>query len=271
MSKVVLGLILGAVLGAVDGGTAWFTPEARAGMGGIIVGSTIKGIIAGVAAGWFAKKVNNVLAGIVFGLAVGAALAFVIVVLNGWKHAFAIMLPGTCVGAICGWATQRYGLAKSVRVAAMLLLIATVPAHADSVDAFNRLKSLAGTWNGKSGDMPMTVTYHVTGNGTALLETLFPGTPLEMMTMYTLDEGDLMATHYCVAGNQPALRYNAAKSSADKLVFDFVGVQGPKKAGYMHDAEFDLTGADSLHAFWNGKNADGTPGDSHTFTLTRAK
>jgi len=34
---------------------------------------------------------------------------------------------------------------------------------------------------------------------------------------------------------------------------------------------FDLTGADSLHAFWNGKNADGTPGDSHTFTLTRAK
>ena len=95
--------------------------------------------------------------------------------------------------------------------------------------------------------------------------------PFEMMTMYTLDDGDLTATHSCAAGNQPNLRYNAAKSSADKLVFDFVGVQGPKKAGYMHDAEFDLTGADSMHAVWNGKNADGSPGDTHTFTLTRAK
>jgi hypothetical protein len=132
MSKVVLGLILGAVLGAIDGGTAWFTPEARAGMVGIIIGSTIKGMIAGVAAGWFAKKVNNMAAGIVFGLAVGAALAFVIVALNGWKHAFAIMLPGTCVGAICGWATQRYGLAKSSRAAASIagmLLLAAVSAR----------------------------------------------------------------------------------------------------------------------------------------------
>src|SRR5581483_162679 len=154
MSKVVVGLVLGAVLGAIDGGTAWFTPEARAGMVGIIIGSTIKGMIAGVAAGWFAKKVNNVAAGIAFGLAVGAALAFVIVALNGWKHAFAIMLPGTCVGAICGWATQRYGLQKSVRVMAMLLLVAALPARADSVDAFTRLKSLAGTWSGTSGAAP---------------------------------------------------------------------------------------------------------------------
>ena len=36
MNKIVLGLILGAVLGALDGATAWFTPEVRAQLAGII-------------------------------------------------------------------------------------------------------------------------------------------------------------------------------------------------------------------------------------------
>ena len=110
MNKIVIGLLLGAGLGAIDGGTAWFTPEVRAGIIGIVIGSTVKGMIAGAAAGWFARKVQNVAAGILFGLAIGAALAYCIVLLNGGKYLFEIMLPGCAVGAICGWATQRYGL-----------------------------------------------------------------------------------------------------------------------------------------------------------------
>jgi hypothetical protein len=110
MNKILIGLLFGAVLGAIDGGTAWFTPEARAGIIGIVIGSTIKGMIAGAAAGWFARKVQNVAAGIVFGLAVGAVLAYGIVLAQGGKYFFEIMLPGSAVGAICGWATQRYGL-----------------------------------------------------------------------------------------------------------------------------------------------------------------
>ena len=47
MNKVLLGLLLGALLGAIDGGTAWFTPSVRAQFAAIIVGSTIKGLIAG--------------------------------------------------------------------------------------------------------------------------------------------------------------------------------------------------------------------------------
>ncbi len=45
MNKVLLGLLLGAILGAVDGGTAWFTPAVRAQMVGIVIGSTVKGLI----------------------------------------------------------------------------------------------------------------------------------------------------------------------------------------------------------------------------------
>ena len=37
MNKIVVGLIFGLVLGALDGATAWFYPEARSAIGGILV------------------------------------------------------------------------------------------------------------------------------------------------------------------------------------------------------------------------------------------
>jgi hypothetical protein len=109
MNKVLLGLLLGALLGAIDGGTAWFTPSVRAQLGGIIVGSTIKGLIAGVAAGFFARKVNSVPLGILFGLAVGALLAFIVAYMQHGYY-LEIILPGSIVGMIVGYATQRYGM-----------------------------------------------------------------------------------------------------------------------------------------------------------------
>jgi len=36
------------------------------------------------------------------------------VALQGGKYFWQIMLPGSCVGAIVGWATQRYGVAARV-------------------------------------------------------------------------------------------------------------------------------------------------------------
>jgi MFS family permease len=78
MSKPVLGLVLGGILGIFDGLTAWFTPAVRDQLAGIVVGSTIKGLIAGILIGWFAKKFNSLPLGIVFGLAVGLLLAFAV-------------------------------------------------------------------------------------------------------------------------------------------------------------------------------------------------
>jgi hypothetical protein len=112
MNKIVIGLLLGGVLGIFDGLTAWFTPAVRPFILGIIIGSTVKGIIAGVAAGWFARRVQSVPAGIVFGLGVGALLAWMVAAMpsaTGEHYYLAIMLPGSICGAIVGWATQRYG------------------------------------------------------------------------------------------------------------------------------------------------------------------
>ncbi len=111
MSKPVFGLILGGVLGILDGLTAWFTPEVRAQVFGIVIGSTFKGMIAGVCAGWFAKKVHSLPLGLLFGLAVGMLFAFLIAAMpqpSGKHYYFEIMLPGSLVGAIVGYATQKY-------------------------------------------------------------------------------------------------------------------------------------------------------------------
>ena len=121
MNKILLGALLGAALGAVDGMTAWLTPAVRPYMLSIIIGSTMKGVIAGVAAGWFARKVRSVPAGIAFGFVVGLLLAFGVAAMpsaTGEHYYFEIMLPGSIVGAILGWATQRYGrAAESGRIA----------------------------------------------------------------------------------------------------------------------------------------------------------
>lgn len=108
LTKPMLGLLVGAALGAMDGGSAWFYPSARTMMARIIIGSTIKGLIAGVAAGMFARKVNSVPLGILFGLAVGFVLALLVALMEG-AHYFEIILPGSIVGLIVGYATQQFG------------------------------------------------------------------------------------------------------------------------------------------------------------------
>ena len=113
MNKVLLGTGLGAVLGAIDGMTAWFTPAVRAQLAEIVMGSTFKGIVAGILIGVFARKVHSLALGIIFGLAVGLILAFIIAQLQHGYY-FQIMLPGGMVGLIVGYATQKYGsLAKT--------------------------------------------------------------------------------------------------------------------------------------------------------------
>jgi hypothetical protein len=112
MNKVLLGLILGGVLGIFDGLTAWFTPAVRDQMMGIVIGSTVKGIIAGLLIGYFARKVNSLALGILFGLGVGALLAFLVAAMpdpSGKHYYFEIMLPGSIVGLIVGYATQKFG------------------------------------------------------------------------------------------------------------------------------------------------------------------
>lgn len=117
MNKVLLGLLLGTVLGALDGATAWFTPEVRPEMATIIIGSTFKGLVAGILIGFFARKVKSLPLGILFGLAIGALLALAIAAMpdaiTGKHYYKEIIIPGSLVGLIVGYATQKYGAAPT--------------------------------------------------------------------------------------------------------------------------------------------------------------
>lgn len=121
MNKPLLGLLLGGVLGVVDGLTALISaPETAPQILGIVIGSTIKGVIAGAITGFFARKYDNLPLGIFFGFGVGLALAFIVAAIpqpDGTHYWWEIMLPGSVMGAIVGYATQRHGVRPSQQAA----------------------------------------------------------------------------------------------------------------------------------------------------------
>lgn len=117
MSKPVFGMLLGGFLGIFDGLSALVSaPETAPQIVGIVIGSTFKGLIAGVLIGWFAKKVNSLPLGIAFGLGVGLLLAFAVAAMpqpDGTHYWWEIMLPGSILGIIVGYATQRHASRRS--------------------------------------------------------------------------------------------------------------------------------------------------------------
>ena len=77
------------------------------------------------------------------------------------------------------------------------------PAPSEAQKAFDKLKSMAGSWRGAIMGMPMGVTIRGASSGTAVLhEATADGTgvPQQGITMFYVEEGRLLATHYCDGG-----------------------------------------------------------------------
>ena len=108
MNKILAGALFGLILGAMDGATAWFYPETHDKIAGILVGSSIKGMLVGLLSGWFARKVQSTKSGIALGAALGLLFAFLVALMQR-EHYLEIMLPGFITGAIIGFLTQRSG------------------------------------------------------------------------------------------------------------------------------------------------------------------
>lgn len=116
MNRIVLGLLVGGGLGILDGLTAWFTPDVRSELLQIVFGSTFKGLVAGLLIGLFARKVDKLAPTIVFGILVAGLFAFLVAHMQG-KYYFEIMLPGSLVGLLTGYATIRYGKSPQLQPA----------------------------------------------------------------------------------------------------------------------------------------------------------
>jgi hypothetical protein len=136
----------------------------------------------------------------------------------------------------------------------------------DAQRSFDKLKSLAGSWEGHVATVPpeptiegklMQVSLRVTSMGNALMhEMTGAGRPDDPITMLYLDGDRLMLTHYCDAGNRPRM---VAKTSADgkTVEFDFLDVAGGTDYGHMHHAVFTVIDANHHTEDWTYM----TPGD----------
>ena len=118
-----------------------------------------------------------------------------------------------------------------------------------------RLKKLAGTWveadkDGKPTDKVVSVV-KVTAGGSAVSETIFPGTEQEMLSVYHLDHGDLVMTHYCMLGNQPKMKADP-KSPTGTIHFAFAGGTNLDSAKDKHMHEGTVTFVDDDHVEWSG-------------------
>jgi hypothetical protein len=117
--------------------------------------------------------------------------------------------------------------------------------------ALEKLKKLAGTWvlADKDGKPTKEIAsiIKVTAGGSVVHETLFPGQPQEMVSVYTVDGPDLIMTHYCVLGNQPRMKADP-KSPANQIVWRFTGGTNldPTKDKHMHEATLTIVDEDRL-------------------------
>lgn len=143
----------------------------------------------------------------------------------------------------------------------------------DAKAAFERLKALSGEWQGnvttKDGP-PAQVTYRVASNGNVVMEDLFPGTSHNMISMYHLDGGELMITHYCALGNRPTLKLATAQASPGEMRFEFAGGTGfkPESDIHVHSGRIVFVDADHIEAEW-AVYAAGQQAGSNKFFLAR--
>jgi len=140
--------------------------------------------------------------------------------------------------------------------------------------AFERMKSLAGVWVGtgtmEATGQPVRVEYRVTGAGSAVVETLFPGTPHEMVSVYYDKQGALYMTHYCAMGNRPQMELKRSTDDTIELELAPGGEIAVEREPHMHALKLTFDGPDRLVADWTAFDA-GQKKSVSTFTFTRVK
>jgi hypothetical protein len=178
---------------------------------------------------------------------------------------------------------------KSLRflLSVALMSLSTVAfAQSDGQKSFDKLKTLAGSWEGHVTVVPSQpdmadgtltqVSLRVTSRGNALVhEMKESGTPDDPtrydhpVTMLYLDGDRLLLTHYCDAGNRPRM---TGKVSADgkTVEFDFLDVAGGTQYGHMHHAVFTVIDANHHTEDWTYMTPGDKPVRAH-LDLQRAK
>ncbi|MBI2826111.1 MAG: hypothetical protein HYX69_15640 [Planctomycetia bacterium] len=128
----------------------------------------------------------------------------------------------------------------------------------DAASAFEFLKSLTGEWE-RSGDehdhggKSQSVAFRETAAGSAVMETIFAGEPMEMISMYHMDGDKLLLTHYCALQNAPVMRFEKSDRPGEiKFVFHGGTNFDPQVDAHVHEGVMRIKDANTLESSFVG-------------------
>jgi hypothetical protein len=124
------------------------------------------------------------------------------------------------------------------------------PAPVKGSAEFEKMKTLVGKWSGKvdmgQGPVEMVAEYRVIAGGSVIEERVFPGSPMEMVSMYYDKGGKLAMTHYCMLGNRPQMNLKSSDATSITLDFDEACGIDAKKECHMHGSKIVFVDADTV-------------------------
>ena len=122
--------------------------------------------------------------------------------------------------------------------------------------------NIVGSWVGspvkckKTGKCSRMKNVHVNfksvNKGTAIKETIFPGTKMEMTSLYyPTGKKGIKMIHYCMIGNHPVLRLS--RYDGHHFVFKLVRVENynKKQMGYMSGLVVAFKGHNHMYSSWS--------------------
>jgi hypothetical protein len=162
---------------------------------------------------------------------------------------------------------------------ALISLTTVAFAQSGAQSSFEKLKALAGSWEGSVTTVPpeptvagklVQISLRVTSMGNALMhEMKIAGQPDDPITMLYLDGDRLLLTHYCDAGNRPRMM-GKMNSDGNTVEFNLLDVAGSTEYGHMHNAALTVIDPDHHTEEWTFMVAGKGPTRAH-FDLRRKK
>ena len=144
------------------------------------------------------------------------------------------------------------------------------PSNADA--SFARLKTLVGEWEANTSSGKVHLSYELVSGDTALLERASSETMPSMVTLYYVDGGRLLLTHYCMIGNQPRMQAKALNPDTGELDFQFLDATNLPNpgAGHRHNAKLRIVDNSHVVSEWQFYE-NGQPKFKETAQYTRVR
>jgi len=140
--------------------------------------------------------------------------------------------------------------------------------------AFQQMKQLAGNWEGTvdmgKGPQKIKASYRVSSAGSVLVETIFEGTPNEMVTIYHDEDEALSMTHYCMLGNRPEMDLTESNDSQLSFVLAKDAAIDVPNEPHMHALTITFQDDNKIDHAWTFLE-NGQEKEVHHITLSRVQ